>query len=405
MTFAEKAAEILTDPYEMRKFAQDVEREELLTPEQREDEERRSRRRMWAILGTLGGLGALGAGAYYYPQVRDWFSNKLRGAGVETGGTRPVSEEEVEPGALADAARYIYTGGASDSESGAPGAGVVGGVAHSVLGSRLGQQLAHRLSPRAAGAINKWLPFAAENPNLRGVIDDLRLIQNAPETAAQRSLGEVPDPRQGSRTLLHAPSPGTRGRPDRRLGALLNAIQGPEASVTGRRAADLANALESMQAQGAKLKGSDLHRLLSRVVGEKWDKSRAGSTQFEPFNERNLTPDRLAKKLEQVHQARTTGRHRQRPEAGRVLKGLTSQTGADPQVLSRALKQYGTRNPFAAGSSTDLNRALRRGLALPLTAAGVQLGADLIPSEERMESTDPRDIALMQSAMRQQEDR
>jgi len=391
VTFADDAAKLLTDSYEMRKFAEDVEDEQYLTPEQKEDEERRKRRRMWAVLGTLGGLGALGTGAYFYPQIRDWAMGKARAAGMDVGGKRPVESDELSTTPLADFAE--------DVASAEGGAGVAAGAAHTFLGSRAGQQALHRISPRAAEALNKWLPYAAENPNLRGVIDDLRVMQRSPETARARSLGEVTDARSGLGTTVKAPAPGTGGRADRRLGALMNALADPDPAVTAQRAANLADALESTASRGAKLTGSDLHRLVSRVAGEDWGRSRSGDTQMRPFSERTLTPKRLAQQLEAAQKLRTTGRMRQRPDAGRLLTSLERATGADPHQLAGALKQYGTRNPLRGGGSTDIGRLFRRSLAAPLGVWGASAAAEAWPygGVDTM-STDPQDVALMQAA-------
>ena len=61
MSFAEEAAELLTTPYALYKFAQDV-----LSDEEEDDAGRKSSRNIQALLGTLGALGLLGSGAYAY---------------------------------------------------------------------------------------------------------------------------------------------------------------------------------------------------------------------------------------------------------------------------------------------------------------------------------------------------
>ena len=80
MSFAKRAAQLLTNRYEMRKFAQEVEEGIPATDlepgvqdflgddrglEEAEDDARRRRRRSWAVLGALGGIGALGGLGYY----------------------------------------------------------------------------------------------------------------------------------------------------------------------------------------------------------------------------------------------------------------------------------------------------------------------------------------------------
>lgn len=92
MSFAKQAAQLLTDPYEMRKFAQEVENDidsldlepgaqDLMLSdrelEDAEDDVRRRRRRSWAILGALGGIGALGLGGYYGWKNRGAISSGL----------------------------------------------------------------------------------------------------------------------------------------------------------------------------------------------------------------------------------------------------------------------------------------------------------------------------------------
>lgn len=82
MSFAESAADILTDPNKQMKLAAEVGNED----EEKSEEERARNRRMKAILYTLAGLTGVGLGSYFllrHPEVVSETSKRIFGGGDE----------------------------------------------------------------------------------------------------------------------------------------------------------------------------------------------------------------------------------------------------------------------------------------------------------------------------------